>query len=137
MVGRVLFKSGRLNPDGSIVGVDADTGVGDEPHYSGDITSAEQVQVYEPIMGDLEGRQTYTLLRAARYLKDNRILPRGFDKGQVPDEIAVVGEAATDPDFIGGSDLVTYRIRLGDVSGGVSVFVELKYRPCPSATCAT
>ena len=43
----------------------------------------------------------------------------------------MVGEAATDPDFIGGSDLVTYRMRLGDVSGGVSVFVELKYQTLP------
>ena len=48
MVGRVLFESSRLNPDGNIVGVEADTGVGDEPHYNGDITSPGQVQVYEP-----------------------------------------------------------------------------------------
>ncbi len=126
--GRVLFESGRLNPDGSIVGVDADLGAGFEPHYGEPITSADQVQVYEPILGDLEGRQTYTLLSAATYLKDNRIPPRGFDKSRVPEGIAVVGGAATDPNFVGGSDLVTYHIALGPVSGGITVFAELNYQ---------
>lgn len=125
--GAVLFESGRLNPDGSIVGVDSDAGTGYEPHYN-EITSPEQVQVYEPIMADLNGNQTYTLLHAASYLKDNRILPRGFDKTQVPDAIAVQGAAADDTDFIGGSDLVTYRIALGTFNGTPSVSVALKYQ---------
>jgi hypothetical protein len=125
--GTVLFESGRLNPDGSIVGVDSDAGTGYEPHYN-EITSADQVQVYEPIMADLNGNQTYTLLHAASYLKDNRIPPRGFDKALVPDAIAVVGEAAEDSDFGAGGDLVTYRVPLGAASGAISVSVALNYQ---------
>ena len=65
--GNTLVESGRLEtdpvtgrPTGAIVGVDADTGIGFEPHYSDEIVhyydgvniDTGQVQVYEPIMGD-------------------------------------------------------------------------------------
>jgi hypothetical protein len=50
--GNVLFESGKLNQDGSIVGVDLDTNpTRYEPHYDA-IQRSDQVQVYEPIMGD-------------------------------------------------------------------------------------
>jgi hypothetical protein len=134
--GATLFESGRLETDsegkatGAITGVDADTGTGYEPHYSGEITSEDQVQVYEPIMEDSEGRQTYTLLNAARYRKDNRIPPRGFGDRPTEDlaDVAVVGGAAADPDFVPGSDLVTYRISLGADTTGVTVAADLNYQ---------
>ena len=78
-------------PDGSIQGNAADADpAAYEPHYDV-ITAADQVQIYEPIMGDTEGKVTYTLLRAATYLKDNRLLPGGADKAKLPPEIAVQG----------------------------------------------
>ena len=98
-----------------------------EPHYS-TITSADQVQIYEAILGDTDGRVTTTLLRAARYLKDNRILPTGFAKAGAPPDIAVRGDAAKDGDFAGGGDAVLYRV---DVAGGVAPFAvtaELLYQ---------
>ena len=132
--GDLLFESGKLNPNGSIVGVDADEGTGYEPHYDL-ITSPDQVQVYEPIMGDLDangefsGNPTYTLLRAAQYLKDNRILPRGFGDQPTADigDVAVQGAAADDLDFVAGSDLVTYHIPMGAATGA-TVAVELNYQ---------
>lgn len=126
--GAVVFESGRTNPDGSIVGVDSDFGGNYEPHYSGEITRPDQVQVYEPVLADLDGQQTHTLLRAADYLKDNRIPPRGFDKWAVPEAVAVTGEALADPDFGDGSDLVTYRIDLAGANGAVAVSAELRYQ---------
>ena len=45
-----------------------------------EITSADQVQIYESILGDRAGAPTTGLLTATQYLKDNRLLPRGFDK---------------------------------------------------------
>jgi hypothetical protein len=125
--GRALFESGRLNPDGSIAGVAVDQDSSTyEPHYQ-TITAADQVQVYEPVMGDTEGRVTHTLLRAARYLKDNRLTPSGFNKLAVPDDAGVIGEAALDPDFNNGSDTVTYRIAVGSVTG-LRLTAELNYQ---------
>lgn len=124
--GAVVFESGKMNDDGSIVGVDSDSSpTAHEPHRDL-ITSADQVQVYEGIMGDTEGHQTYTLLRGAAYLKDNRLLPRGFDKATAPRDVAVVGEALDDASFAGGGDAVRYRVPVG--AGALSVAVELRYQ---------
>ena len=123
----VVFESGKINTDGSIVGADndADQSVF-EPHYNL-ITSADQVQIYETIMGDSDGNATYTLLRSAQYLKDNRLTPKGFNKVAVPSDVAVHGQAANDTDFNLGSDEVIYRIPVA-VTGTLNVSVSLKYQ---------
>jgi hypothetical protein len=128
-VGKVIWESGARNPDGTISGNAADASPGAfEPHYDV-ITQPDQVQIYEPIMGDHEGQVTYTLLRAAQYLKDNRILPVGAAKAELPPEIGVYGEAAGDANFLGGSDLVTYRVGVPGATGPFTVTAELLYEP--------
>ena len=127
--GQVIFESGRPGADGSIQGNAADADpAAYEPHYDV-ITAADQVQVYEPIMGDTEGKVTYTLLRAATYLKDNRLLPGGADKTKLPPEIAVQGEAAGDVNFVGGGDQITYRFDVASAQGPFTVQAELLYQP--------
>ena len=123
----VVFESGKFNSDGSIVGADndADQSVF-EPHYNM-ITSADQVQIYETIMGNSDGAVTFTLLRGAQYLKDNRLTPKGFNKVSVPSDVAVHGQAANDADFNLGSDEITYRIPVA-VSGNLNVNVALNYQ---------
>ena len=44
--------------------------------------------------------------RRERFVKDNRLLPDGFDKSTVKADIAVQGDAARDADFGGGSDRI-------------------------------
>ena len=61
-------------------------------------------------MVDTDNRVNYTLLRAAAYVKDNRLTPVGFDKNLVPDDVRVSGAAFSDANFNGGSDVITYRI---------------------------
>jgi hypothetical protein len=123
----VVFESGGVNADGSIEGNDSD---GDarrfEPHYTA-ITRPDQVQIYEPILGDLAGVPTTGLLTATQYLKDNRLLPRGFDKTTAASEIAVHGEASLDADFAGGSDRITYAVGVPS-SSSYRVEVELRYQ---------
>lgn len=126
---RVVFESGALNPDGSIAGNDNDADASKfEPHYA-EITTADQVQVYESILGDTNGGVTTGLLTATRYLKDNRLLPRGFDKRTADPEIAVHGEAAGDADFVDGNDRVRLSVPLRNASGPFTIDAELLYQP--------
>jgi hypothetical protein len=127
--GRVVFESGALQADGSIAGNanDADKAAF-EPHYA-TITDANQVQIYESILGDTAGAVTTGLLNASQYLKDNRLLPRGFDKRTAEADVAVHGAAAEDADFTGGSDRVRYSVDLRGAAGPFKVDVELLYQP--------
>ncbi len=128
--GRVLFSSGELRPDGSIEGNDNDRDPrAFEPHHQV-ISTPEDVQIYESIMVDARARVTTGLLSAVRYAKDNRLLPRGFDKAAAAADCAVEGDARDDPDFQGGGDRVVYRVPLP--SGAVGPFrvdVALLYQP--------
>lgn len=127
--GRVLFESGAVRADGSIVGNDNDADAARFERHHEEITSAEQVQIYEDILGDAQGRVTTGLLSGVRYLKDNRLLPRGFDKRAADPDTAVVGKAAGDADFMGGGDRVRYAVPVGDAAGPVRVEAELWYQP--------
>ena len=126
--GDVLFESGAPQNDGSIAGNDADTDAAlVEPHYDV-VTSEDQVPIYESIMQDTEGAVTYVLLRGATYRKDNRLLPAGFDPATAADATAVMGVAADDPSFTGGTDRVTYQIDVGAASGSLTVSAELLFQ---------
>jgi hypothetical protein len=126
---RILFESGALEPSGLIQGNDNDADPGRfERHYR-EIVSADQVQVYEAIMADSSGALTTGLLSAVRYVKDNRLLPRGFDKQTASQDIAVQGNAAQDADFTGMGDAVRYLVNVGAASGPFRVEAELWYQP--------
>ncbi len=127
--GNTLFESGRLNPDGSITGNDNDADKDRyEPHYTA-IDSPEQVQIYEDIMGGPDGKVTTVLLTAVQYLKDNRMLPDGFDKSSAPEDVAVRGAAEADADFQGGRDSVNYEVPITGGPGPFTVQAELWYQP--------
>lgn len=126
--GRAVFESGAFSPDGSISGNDNDADASRfEPHYA-EIRSAGQVQVYESVMVDQQGAVTTGLLHGIRYVKDNRILPRGFDKTTAEKDVAVQGDAAADPDFVGGGDRVRYVVDVGRAEGPFQVQAELRYQ---------
>ena len=128
-LGRVVFESGAFSPDGRIAGNDNDADATKfEPHYA-EITQADQVQVYESMMVDPAGRVTTGLLSGARYVKDNRLLPRGMNKATATADVAVHGAAATDTDFGDGRDRVTYRVALENAQGPLTVTAELWYQP--------
>jgi hypothetical protein len=127
--GRMVFESGALAPDGSIVGNDNDRDARRfEPHYTV-IDDPAQVQIYEPILGGPDGAVTTGLLTASQYLKDNRLLPSGFDKATAHDDVAVHGAALTDPDFGAGGDRLRYRVRMNGAPRPYRVVAELWYQP--------
>ncbi|MFC1747780.1 hypothetical protein ACFL2V_03150 [Pseudomonadota bacterium] len=104
--GNVVFESGRMNEDGSIVGADSDSGKGIEDHHD-TISSSDQVQIYEGVMKDTNGDPTFTILFADGYYKDNRLLPRGYREHS---DTHVYGAATKDKNYIAGSDEITYSI---------------------------
>jgi hypothetical protein len=127
--GRLLFESGAVERDGRIRGNDNDDdGSRHEPHYD-TIRESDQVQIYESIMVDDRQRITTGLLQASAFVKDNRLLPRGFEKADAPADVAVRGEAADDPDFAGAGDRVSYVIDVTRTQGPFDVTVELRYQP--------
>lgn len=109
----IVFESGEWDGSGRINDYDK----GYEPHYQ-IITSDDQVQVYEAVFADVEHQVTHTLLRAAEFVKDNRIPPVGFTSSSASyDSTGIYGEAINDPDFNKsdnsegtGSDIITYKI---------------------------
>lgn len=127
--GATVFESGALEPSGLIRGNDNDTDATKyEPHYT-EITAPDQVQIYEDIMVDTAGKLTTGLLTAVRFIKDNRLLPRGFNKAGADAEIAVLGGAAQDQDFVAGGDKIRYSVNLTNAQGPFQVQAELWFQP--------
>ena len=126
--GTVLFESGAADAQGKINGCDAGIDpITFEPHYD-IIESGDQVQIYQSITANVNNEATYTLLRGAYYLKDNRLLPKGFDKSTAAEDIGVFGAASVDDNFIGGSDKVTYKVDTSGYSGQITIEAVLNYQ---------
>jgi hypothetical protein len=127
--GRVVFESGAFDRSGRITGNDYDEDPQKfEPHYPV-IRRASDVQIYESVIAGADGTLTTGLLTGLRYLKDNRLLPDGFDKRRAPADVAVHGDALGDEDFAGGGDRVRYVVDLGGAAGPFQVTVQLWFQP--------
>ena len=126
--GAPVFESGAVDSAGRIAGNNNDADPRRfEPHYD-EIGSADQVQIYEAVIAGRDGTPTTGLLTATQYVKDNRLLPRGFDKAKAEPDIAVHGEAAGDATFRDAGDRVRYRVALAG-SGPFTVEAALRYQP--------
>lgn len=126
--GKVVFESGAQRADGAIIGNDNDEDAGRFEAHHDVIRSSADVQVYESVMVDVDGRVTTSLLSGLRFAKDNRLLPRGFDKARATDDVAVRGDAAGDADFSGGADSVHFDVDTGTSTGPITVKAELQFQ---------
>jgi hypothetical protein len=127
--GGTVFESGALAATGRIEGNANDRDpTRYEPHHR-EIDRADRVQIYEAIMVDQGGRVTTGLLSGVRFVKDNRLLPRGFEKATADDDIVVRGEAAEDPDFAAGNDRVQYLVDLAGSTGPFRIEAQLWFQP--------
>lgn len=132
--GNELFRSGALEADYNISGQDETY----EPHYDV-ITTEEQVQIYEQVMGDVNGDVTTVLERAHHHLKDNRLVPKGFSTTHSAyDTTAIAGLALGDLNFNieegeegSGTDEIIYRVPLNGYEGQVDVVVNFWYQSSP------
>ena len=126
--GAIVFESGAVDAAGRIASNDNDADPKRfEPHYD-EIRSADQVQVYEAVIDGRDGAPTTGLLTATQYVKDNRLLPRGFDKANADPDIAVHGAAAKDASFTDTGDRLRYSVPVKG-NGPLAVEAELRYQP--------
>ncbi len=127
--GGLVFESGAVASSGRIAGNDNDDDEQRfEPHRQV-IEQAGDVQIYEAILGNSQGQVTTGLLQAVTYLKDNRIVPPGFDKHKAHADVAVHGEAQTDQDFAEGKDCVLLRVPVEGRPAPFRIEAELLYQP--------
>lgn len=132
--GDTLFHSGKTDAQYRLL--DEDTTF--EPHYNY-INNETQVQIYEMVMGDVNGNVTNVLLRANSHLKDNRLAPKGFTTSHNSyDTVKIVGNAFVDTDFNKqgttegtGIDIVHYNIPLNGYTGDLNVRASIYYQPLP------
>ncbi len=115
--GTTLFESGGFNAEGQILNGEgqpllSERAGGPSLPHKDLIASADEVAIWETICLDSEGRTTFVLLRAASYLKDNRLLPLGWrdDFGDL-EMIRPIG-VGDDGDFVGGADQVHFEIQI-------------------------
>jgi hypothetical protein len=107
--GEVAFTCGETDAGGRIVGVKDEQRI----EHPSVVRSASDVVVYELVADDASGEPTTSLTQMAERRKDTRLLPLGFRvDSPLARDIAPVGLQG-DRDFIGGSDRVSCRIRVG------------------------
>lgn len=133
--GDTLFVSGRVNAAQEVEGHDATY----EPHHDV-IRYPDQAQIYELVMGDVNGDVTTVLERALSALKDNRLVPQGFSTQHYAyDTTRIVGAAEIDPDFnhdaLGlegnGGDRVHYHVPMNGYGGGLHARARVLFQPVP------
>jgi hypothetical protein len=74
------------------------------------VSSAAEVQVWEAVPGDADGGIAKNLLDATGYLKDDRILPAGFDAADPRARLALPRGVEDDVDFGPGADEIVVRV---------------------------
>jgi len=119
-IGRLVDGSGQPLPSEAVGGPI-------QPHFT-EISAQSQAQIYESVMATDDDVPAFRLLQGARYLKDNRLLPKGW-KSDAPEaeEIAAVGVEG-DPNFTGGGDQTRYTIAAPAAAGPYTITAELCYQ---------
>jgi hypothetical protein len=131
--GAIAFSSGAVDSAGVLLGADGAplaselAGGPVQPHHDV-IDDPAKVAVFESVMADSQGAPTYSLMRGARYAKDNRVLPQGWRSGTSDDALVGAVGIGNDPDFVAGSDRVHYQIDTAGHPGPYTIEATLLYQ---------
>lgn len=129
-----IFKSGIFHSDFSVAGEQPAF----EPHHN-IINQSGVSQIYEIVMGDVNGNYTSVLERGAFSLKDNRLTPTGFST-QHPsyDTVQISADALADPDFNkisgiegSGTDEVHFHVSVAGINGSINATAKIIYQTLP------
>ena len=131
--GDTIFWSGQYDGNGNVVNRDP----GFEPHRNV-ITSDDQVQIYEMVMGDVNANPTTVLERADSVLKDNRIAPKGFMNAHGSIDTMRIYGIGNDADFNfsgvtegTGGDVVHFHVPMNGYTGPLLVRSKVWYHAVP------
>ncbi|MBI1225378.1 MAG: T9SS type A sorting domain-containing protein [Bacteroidetes bacterium] len=132
--GDTVFVSGKMDENYEVLGQNPSY----EPHYQ-TISSEDQVQIYEMVMGDVNNNVTTVLERADHSIKDNRLPPLGFAQSHPAyDTTTIAGAALSDPDFNQengvqgtGTDMVYFTIPMHGEKNLLLVTAKVFYQPTP------
>lgn len=130
-MGNEIFRSGGFDENYYETGED-----NIEPHHNL-ITDEGQVQIYEMVMGDMDGNETTILNKAYNSLKDNRLVPTGFSSTHPQYDTTQVILGINDADFNhdptegSGTDVIHYHIPLNGYTGHASVATKAWYQSLP------
>jgi hypothetical protein len=115
--GQVVFASGRFNAQGQLLDqtdqiLSSELATGPvQPHWDR-IDKSDQVQIYETVMANTDGQPTFYLLHGAKFLKDNRLLPTGWQSDHADGPATAPAGIADDANFRDGSDQIVYQVPL-------------------------
>lgn len=126
-----IFHSGQMDEDYELVNEDSSF----EPHYDV-INNENQVQIYEMVMGNVEGEVTTILEHADTHLKDNRLPPTGFTTEHFSyDTVQIVGNAIADINFNKegstqgtGRDKLYFHIPIDGATGDLAIIAKVYYQ---------
>lgn len=130
-----IFRSGTFDSEFRVIGENPAF----EPHHS-TIVQSNVPQIYEMVMGDVNGNFTSVLERAAILLKDNRLPPVGFTTTHSAyDTVMISADANADIDFNKsgmlegtGVDFVNFHVAVnGNYSGPIKIITSVFYQAVP------
>lgn len=133
--GDTIYRNGGWDGHYEVIGHDASW----EPHYDV-VRTPDEVQIYEMVMGDVNGTKTTVLERANSKLKDNRLVPSGFRADHYAYDTAYIANVPpSDTDFnhnaLGqegsGTDIVHYHAAMHGYAGTVHVQAHVWYQSAP------
>lgn len=129
--GKVVWAGGDFDDRGRILGADgkplaSESTGGIEPHRNR-IVAPGQVQIWEAVMADTDGNPTWSLLRGVDYIKDNRLLPRGWTADGPDAHDTEPRGLGGDSDFAGGTDSIAFELAV-PATGALTLEVQVVYQ---------
>lgn len=92
------------------------------------------MQIYEELVSDPDGEITTSFFALNQYVKENRLLPKGWRTDEPSaDKTGPFSNAGSDPDCGdgSGSDTIIYRVPLASVPRATTVRATLYYQSLP------
>ncbi|MCA9494392.1 MAG: hypothetical protein KC621_30910, partial [Myxococcales bacterium] len=131
--GAEVVRLGGIDAEGRLVG--ADGAVLPSELAGGPIVghldrvTEDDVQVWEGVLADGDGRPTWLLMRAEGWAKDDRLLPSGFEPRSAEGARVLPVGTGGDADFGPGADTVHVDLDLAGASGPFEVRATVWFQP--------